>query len=325
MGRSREEKKRTVPPVNISRCGFTLVELLVAISLTSILLAALFTVFASQRKTQVNQKVALDMQQSVRSAFNLMQHDIRMAGYDPGWRDANGDGVDDRRNADLIDNDCDGDSDDADPGRDEAGDLARLTAARANYVQFRLDRRRDGDFCDPEDLIGFGFSRSRDRNRDGIADAGAAPLGRSIGASGLQPLAEDIEAVAFAYAFDDDGGAAIPDGDIDTQGGHVIWAYDSDDDGRLDMVLDSDGDGMIGRNDDLDGNGRIDDAALVPEVPISQVRAVRIWLLGRTRAPLDADQENGPFVVGDKVMVLRDGYGRLLLSTIVFCRNLGYR
>jgi len=255
----------------------------------------------------------------------LMQHDIRMAGYDATWRDENNDGSHDFRDSDLIDNDCDGRADAADPGRDEAGDLARFTAAGAHYLQFRLDRARNSDFCDSEDRIGFGFSTTRDRNRDGVADAGAAPLGRSVGAGGLQPLAENFQAVAFGYAFDDDHGAALPDGEIDTNGRNIIWAYDSNADGLLDTLLDSNADGLVDSADDLDGNGRIDDAALTPAVPISRIRAVQIWLLARTRSPLRDHLDTDTYVAGDKVLSFADHYKRELLTTVVNCRNLGLR
>ena len=294
-------------------------------AISGFIFAAACMAFGSHQKTLTEQGMSVDILQSVRAAFSLMQHDIRMAGYDATWIDANDDGLDDKRDDDLIDNDCDGSADSADPGADEHQRMANFVAAQAHYLQFRLDRLRDGDFCDSEDLIGYGFSNSRDRNRDGIADDGAAPMGRSVGASGLQPLAEDIQAVAFAYAFDDDRGSESPDGNIDTAAGFVMWGYDADGDGNLDTLLDSNDDGIISSADDLNGDGWINDVHLVPVVPIDRVRAVRIWLLARTRAPLRAYRDTGTYVVGDKVFTPGDRYRRELLTTIVFCRNLGLR
>jgi type IV pilus assembly protein PilW len=305
--------------------GFTLIELMIAMAIAGLVLTVVYAAFGSQLRTHVGQQMTLEIQQNIRAAFTLMQHDIRMAGYDATWRDENNDGSHDFRDSDLIDNDCDGRADAADPERDEAGDLARFTAAGAHYLQFRLDRARNGGFCDSEDRIGFGFSTTRDRNRDGVADAGAAPLGRSVGAGGLQPLAENFQAVAFGYAFDDDHGAALPDGEIDTIGRNIIWAYDSNTDGLLDTLLDSNADGVVDSTDDLDGNGRIDDAALIPTVPISRIRAVQIWLLARTRSPLRDHLDTGTYVVGDKILSYADHYKRELLTTVVNCRNLGLR
>lgn len=314
-----------MPASTSSRSGYTLVELMVALAISGILLAAVCLAFGSQQKTLSEQGMTVDILQSIRAAFSLMQHDIRMAGYDATWSDANDDGLDDRRSKDLIDNDCDGRVDGDDIGSNENDSLAHFTAAESYYLQFRLDRLRDGDFCDSEDLIGYGFSKTRDRNRDGVADAGAAPLGRSVGASGLQPLAEDIQAVAFGYAFDDDHGAAFPDGEIDTASDHIIWGYDADGDGFLDTLLDSNNDGSVTAADDLNDDGRIDDVGLVPVVPVKRVRAVAIWLLARTRAPLRGRHDRATYVVGDKIITPGDRYKRELMTTIVYCRNLGLR
>jgi type IV pilus assembly protein PilW len=298
--------------------GFTLVELLIAVAISAILLAAFCVSFNSQHRTRSNQQQRVEIQQSVRAAFNMIQTDIRMAGYDAGWVDGNADGIDDLRTADGIDNDCDGGADGADPGDDEARDLARFTMATAGRVGFLCDRNHDGDFCDPEDRIGIGFAAANDGDGDGAADAGSAQLGRSLGRSHLQPMAEDIQAVAFAFAFDCDGSSV--DGDD-----RRLWAYDADGDSELDTLLDSNGDGTIDAADDLDGDGRINDLALDPAVPIDRIRAARVWLLARTRSPLRGHRDQGTYVVGDKVIFASDDHGRVLLETVVHCRNLGLR
>ncbi|MGD8365383.1 MAG: prepilin-type N-terminal cleavage/methylation domain-containing protein [Desulfobacterales bacterium] len=326
MERKRRPKRVCEKQPTCTLCsGFTLIELMIAVAIAGLVLTVVYATFGSKQRTHVGQQMTVEIQQSIRAAFTLMQRDIRMAGYDATWRDENNDGSHDFRDSDLIDNDCDGRVDAADFGRDEAGNLARFTAAGAHYLQFRLDRARNSDFCDSEDRIGFGFSTTKDRNRDGVADAGAAPLGRSVGAGGLQPLAENFQAVAFGYAFDDDHGAALPDGEIDTNGRNIIWAYDSDADGLLDALLDSNADGVVDSTDDLDGNGRIDDAVLSPAVPINRIRAIQIWLLARTRSPLRDHLDTDTYVVGDKVLSFGDHYKRELLITVVNCRNLGLR
>jgi prepilin-type N-terminal cleavage/methylation domain-containing protein len=61
--------------------GVTLVELLIALVLSSLLIAALFRVFISQQKTYSVQDQVADMQQNVRIAIGQMTREIRMAGY----------------------------------------------------------------------------------------------------------------------------------------------------------------------------------------------------------------------------------------------------
>ncbi len=61
--------------------GVTLIELLIALVMSSILIAALYRVFISQQKTYTVQEQVVDMQQNVRFAINRMMGEIRMAGF----------------------------------------------------------------------------------------------------------------------------------------------------------------------------------------------------------------------------------------------------
>ncbi len=61
--------------------GVTLIELLIALALSSILTAALYRAFISQQKTYAVQDQVAEMQQSVRAAMGQMTKEIRMAGY----------------------------------------------------------------------------------------------------------------------------------------------------------------------------------------------------------------------------------------------------
>ena len=61
--------------------GLTLIELLIALVLSSILTAVLYRAFISQQKTYTVQDQVADMQQNVRIAMGQMAREIRMAGY----------------------------------------------------------------------------------------------------------------------------------------------------------------------------------------------------------------------------------------------------
>jgi prepilin-type N-terminal cleavage/methylation domain-containing protein len=61
--------------------GLTLIELLIALVLSSILIAALYRIFISQHKIYGIQDQVVDMQQNVRIAMGQMTREIRMAGY----------------------------------------------------------------------------------------------------------------------------------------------------------------------------------------------------------------------------------------------------
>jgi len=63
------------------KSGLTLIELLIALVLSSILIAALYQIFIRQQKTYTVQDQVADMQQNIRGAIDQMTREIRMAGY----------------------------------------------------------------------------------------------------------------------------------------------------------------------------------------------------------------------------------------------------
>lgn len=63
--------------------GFTLVEMLVALLIASIISAAAYSIFTSVTRAYTAQSVASKVQQRVRATIDFMVRDIRMAGLDP--------------------------------------------------------------------------------------------------------------------------------------------------------------------------------------------------------------------------------------------------
>ena len=61
--------------------GVTLIELLIALVMSSLLTAALYQVFIGQQKIYMVQEQVVDVQQNVRVAINRMMSEIRMAGF----------------------------------------------------------------------------------------------------------------------------------------------------------------------------------------------------------------------------------------------------
>jgi len=61
--------------------GITLIELLVALVISGLLVAALYRTFIGQQKTYVAQDQVVDMQQNMRVAISRMMGDIKMTGF----------------------------------------------------------------------------------------------------------------------------------------------------------------------------------------------------------------------------------------------------
>ena len=63
--------------------GFTLVEMLVGLAVSSIVMAVLFGVYAGLVRSYTTQNVAAEVQQAVRAGIDYMAEDIMMAGFNP--------------------------------------------------------------------------------------------------------------------------------------------------------------------------------------------------------------------------------------------------
>ena len=194
-----------------------------------------------------------------------------------------------------------------------------LITAGASSIRFTLDilpENADGTIGDgtitlPGDDITYSVSADDELERDE--------------GSGKLAVAENIEAIGFAYAFDAD-----EDGNIDTSpNNNIIWAIDSDTtdtDKRLNVTLDGNDDGIINGSDDTTGDGKIDDndagTSLPSPVDLDKTRAVKIWLLAKTGRP-DRNYANpNTYVVGHRIIQSNDQNRRDLVTTIIKCRNM---
>ncbi len=63
--------------------GFTLVELLIALTVSAVLFAGIAQVFIPQRKSYVTRQQVAAMHQQARDAMGFMARELTMAGYDP--------------------------------------------------------------------------------------------------------------------------------------------------------------------------------------------------------------------------------------------------
>ena len=284
MNNNRQSPRKITALLKSS--GFTLIELLIAMAVAAILITSIVKIQSARQKAHVRQKQVVEMQQNIRAAISLMKREIRMAGYDPAAHDGlDNDGI----------NGIDNDEESADTGIHSAG---------GNMIRFSYDNDASTSI-DTDELVTYRFSSANDSDNDGDADAGAAPFGRATGGGPPMPVAESIQAVGFAYAFDnnDDGNLDTDDG---TLNGNIIWAYDANPTDGNDQLT----------TDHTTGS------ALIPPVPLSDIRAVRIWILARTSDPVRGHADNQTYPVGNRTISSTDGYPRRLSRTTVYCRNM---
>ena len=145
--------------------GFTLVELLVAITIMGVVMSGIFSAFYSQQKSYAVQEGVAGMQQNLRAGIYYVERELRMVGYDPTYSGLFG----------LKDNGSDG----------------RITDA--NNIYFTVDRNEDGvvDNTD-EEQIAFRLDANGNLQKYGAV-------------AGLWlTVAENIDSLDFVY-IDRDG------------------------------------------------------------------------------------------------------------------------
>lgn len=68
--------------MSMNKRGITLIELLVALIIGALSVAAIYRIFIAQSRAYVVQDQVVEIQQNIRTAMELMVRDIRMAGFD---------------------------------------------------------------------------------------------------------------------------------------------------------------------------------------------------------------------------------------------------
>ncbi len=255
-----------------SKRGFTLIEVMVALAVTSILLIGVYSAYSIQQRSYKTQRLIVNVQQNLRGSLAVMEDEIRMAGYDSNSPNTGLFGITDI----TIDGNGNG-------TLEFTGDFG--------------NGNNDNGIIDGNETFQYTIADLPIGSPDGVSD-----LARNVG-GGRQLLAEGIDALGFAFAFDDDG-----DKQLDTAGGNVLWGYDSDGDNVLDTNVAGGG---------LPGGILVD---------MDRIRAVRIWILARTRWDVPNHTDTDTYFIGTRtVPAFDDHFRRILLISTVKCRNMGLK
>ncbi len=243
--------------------GFTLIELMISVAITGLILGGIFAIYNAQHKTYQTQGQVAGMQQNLRSAMYFIERDIRPAGLeqpDGSGNKSGSFGISGVRYLDLNGNTID--------------QTINFNIINFASIQFSSDANNN-HFVDAGEAITYSvFDANGDGNFDLAWDNG----------TGTQMMAENIEVMAFAYAYDNDDDGELDYRDIDgnptfnpENGEYVVWAIDTNNDNFLDFDLntnqdvdanqtglidwqdlDFNGDNVIDTNDDINGDGDVD-------------------------------------------------------------------
>jgi type IV pilus assembly protein PilW len=149
--------------------GFTLVELMVTLAISSLVMSGIYAVFHKQVATHNTERLVVSMQQNARAAMSFMERDIRMARYDPSGSSG-----------------------------------ANILIADRAQLQFQIDDDGDGVIAGAQETITYDLDNDA-APKDGIADGTLCNLVRDNGSGvGAAIVARSIDALNFDY-FDADG------------------------------------------------------------------------------------------------------------------------
>jgi prepilin-type N-terminal cleavage/methylation domain-containing protein len=157
--------------------GITLIELLIALVICGMVVAATYRLFIAQNKAYIVQDQVADVQQNIRSVMELMVRDLRMAGYDD-------DTTPDTRVIIPV----------------FPGDYiltVRENAIRVEYEHYNTHTRRAVEYS----LTGTNLTRTQ--YTDGTEDPD----------QGDKVLLSNVEVLNFTYGVDEDGDGAMDDRD----------------------------------------------------------------------------------------------------------------
>lgn len=148
--------------------GFTLVEILVTMSVAGITLAIIYAFFFAQSKTYASYNQGVELQQGLRISMLLMERELRQAGYNPGGLSRVAAG------SDGVDNNCNGTTDESDntltPSVDES-EVIGIKIAQPGTLSFSMDKDGDGFACDDKEHVTYTINGSN-LERNGTAKMG---------------------------------------------------------------------------------------------------------------------------------------------------------
>jgi type IV pilus assembly protein PilW len=163
------------PPLLTNNCAFSLVEMMVAMAVFSIVMAGIITAFHEQLRMHTNGQRISGMQQNARTALHFMASELKMAGFDPtGMAGTRIQPVAGRHDAVTLSMDVTGGESD---GKDNDGDGVRDNHQEAAFG--------DGKADDSNEVITYALKNGS--------------LKRASGQGAPQTLAVNIDALDVEY------------------------------------------------------------------------------------------------------------------------------
>lgn len=159
--------------------GFTLVELMVALVVSAILIAAMYSAYTLQQRTYVAQDQIRAVQQNLRAGLGILMRELRLAGHDP------------QNKAENRDCNAEGTGKPVFPG---------IHSANSTKIGFSMDLDEDGSCSGAGENVTYYLFESP-------TDATITLLGRARVPSSTvaDAVAENVERIEFLYTLSGGG------------------------------------------------------------------------------------------------------------------------
>ena len=185
--------------------GFTLIEVLIAMTISLVIMGGAYTVFNSQQQQTVVQTNVSDTQQTLRAVMDYVSRDLRMAGYDPEISSSFG--ISDIKFRAINDS---------------------LSVNGNSFIRFSADKDSDGVIGN-EETMDYSLVNSATIT-PGVWDLYLR--NPNVAAPSRDVLGSNIVALGLAYAIDADS-----DGELDTDAaGGIAWFVDAGNDDDWDSL-----------------------------------------------------------------------------------------
>ena len=307
--------------------GFTLIELIVAMAISLVVMAAIFTTFKSQQDSFVVQTQVSATQQNLRAAMYMITRDIQMAGYYTSFDTKNYSGSD-AYNWDPT--------------------IAGNETSRP-ILYGRSNDDASGDVKDGTDLIVIVKASNEDADNQEISSG----LGDSVGVNTITLHSNDIDfneasktygvlvksdlSRAEFFEISSISGNTLTlknnlediygDGDIIFRADVIIYKVNEDDDlERRNLGNDNNNWQVVAENiENFQVRYHLSDTTTAVDISgdANNVRAIEVALLSRTENIIRGYTDPHTYNMTDETITPNDGFQRRLLCSTIKTRNIG--
>jgi prepilin-type N-terminal cleavage/methylation domain-containing protein len=309
--------------------GFTLIELLVAMALAMVIMAGIYRTFMSQQESYVVQDQVAAMQQNLRGAMYVITRDLQMAclytnfdksAHNMDWNDS-GTAIS-KRALIIARNNVTG----ASPIKDNTDTITIVKAGTETRVLTSGEGASGGTI----NLI------TRDFNGDGVSDLDNL-TGKNYGVI----VKSDLHGADFFQVNSATGSITPPGGlsqdytvgDVINRADVIIYALRNPEPPtylyprlvRRNLGNDNGYETVAENIDNLQFRYELSDGTWVddPSGNEQRIRAVQVFLLGRTASPQRGWRDTETYTFGAYSYTPNDAYRRKLMSTTVKTWNIG--